>query len=259
MKSFRPKDAQREFLADFEKLLSRRSSWEVWADFVSMFAQAISNAVDRQQAPDREKEYLKLISKYSPEEQAIFPRLCADTVAALDANPEQDFLGDLYMSLELGNHWKGQFFTPYSLCQAMSEITISDAASRAEKNGWTSVHDPACGAGATLIAAAHSLQRSGVPYLQKVLFVGQDVDYVAAMMCYIQLSLLGCAGYICVGNTLTNPMTGHPLFPQKREGQDLWFMPMFFSSEWAFRRAFHSLDNKLAAPGVADPKAAERN
>lgn len=236
---FRTKEGQKSFLQSFELLMRRRSSWEAWADFVSMSAKAISNAVDKRQAPRREAEYLKLISKYDRQEQAIFPELLACTVAALEANPEQDFLGDLYMSLDLGNHWKGQFFTPYNLCRAMSNLTVSDAADQVERIGWTSLCDPACGAGATLIAAANKLKEAGVPYQQTALFVGQDVDYVAAMMCYIQLSLLGCAGYICVGNTLTNPLTGHPLFPEERDGQDLWYTPFFFSSVWHFRRIFN--------------------
>lgn len=258
MKSIHKKDCQRDFLRNFEQLLGSRSSWEVWADFVSMFAQSISNSVDKAQAPGREAEYMKLISKYSSQEQSIFPLLCAATIQALDDNQEQDFLGDLYMSLDLGNHWKGQFFTPYNLCRAMSDITISDSVEDARKRGWASICDPACGAGATLIAAAHSLQRAGIPYQQQALFVGQDVDHVAAMMCYIQLSLLGCAGYICIGNTLTTPLTGHPLFPQKQDGQDLWFTPMFFSTPWHLRRLFHSMDfiaaqKQSAAPGCARP------
>lgn len=39
MKSIHKKDCQRDFLRNFEQLLGSRSSWEVWADFVSMFAQ----------------------------------------------------------------------------------------------------------------------------------------------------------------------------------------------------------------------------
>lgn len=243
MSKFRPKDAQKEFLQHFELLCTRKSSWEVWADFVSMFAQAISNTVDKQHFERREADYLKIISRYTKQEQEVFPLLCADTVYALEMNREQDFLGDLYMSLNLGNHWKGQFFTPYSLCKAMSEITVDEAAERAGGEGWTSICDPACGAGATMIAAANALADKRVNYQQKVLFVGQDIDHVAAMMCYIQLSLLGCPGYVCVGNTLTNPMTGHPLFPQEGEGQDFWFTPMFFSSAWHFRRIFSGLRN----------------
>ena len=38
-------------------------------------------------------------------------------VMALENEPEQDFLGKMYMNLNLGNHWKGQFFTPYNICK----------------------------------------------------------------------------------------------------------------------------------------------
>lgn len=99
---------------------------------------------------------------------------------------QQDFLGKMYMSLNLGNHWKGQFFTPYDICTLMSEITVgSEAVAEAKTRDYISVNDPACGAGATLIAAANTFKRHRINYQQKVLFVGQDIDRVVAQMCYI--------------------------------------------------------------------------
>lgn len=90
------------------------------------------------------------------------------------------------MSLNLGNHWKGQFFTPYDICTLMSEITVgSEAVAEAKTRDYISVNDPACGAGATLIAAANTFKRHRINYQQKVLFVGQDIDRVVAQMCYI--------------------------------------------------------------------------
>lgn len=159
------------------------------------------------------------------------------TVEALDTNQEQDFLGDLYMSLGMGNHWRGQFFTPYHLCQAMAEMSLVDADEQIRRQGWMSILDPACGAGATLIAAANTLRRAGINYQERALFVGQDIDPVVAMMCYIQLSLLGCPGYVAVGNSLTNPLTGHPLLPECQSGVDIWITPVFFTTKWAMRRA----------------------
>ena len=62
-------------------------------------------------------------------------------------------------------------------------------------------------------------------------------------MCYIQLSLLGCPGYVVVTDTLTNPTEGDPLLPVIKEDQDYWFTPMFFASGWAMRRKFHQISN----------------
>lgn len=180
------------------------------------------------------------------------PAKCfAIVVEALERNPEQDFLGELYMELELGNHWKGQFFTPYCVCKMMSEITVGDVDRQIEEKGYISICDPACGAGATLIAAVNSMRNAKHNFQNHVLFVGQDIDRIVGMMCYIQLSLLGCAGYICIGNTITNPLVGHVLFPQEMEGQELWITPMFQSNVWAWRRLFHSLGS---LGGSADTK-----
>jgi hypothetical protein len=160
---------------------------------------------------------------------------------ALENNPEQDFLGAMYMQLELGSHWHGQFFTPYCVCRMMSEICCESVDAKIEESGYISVCDPACGAGATLIATANTMKRCKHNFQNHVLFVGQDIDRVTGMMCYIQLSLLGCAGYVCIADTLSNPLTGPALFPTEQKEQELWYTPMFYSDVWALRKLFHSM------------------
>lgn len=118
----------------------------------------------------------------------------------------------------------------------MAAVTLLDAKEHVAAQGWMSCADPACGAGATLIAAAGEFRRQGINYHQQVLFAGQDLDSVAAMMCYIQLSLMGCPGYVVVGNSLTTPMTGHPLIPTHQDGLEIWYTPLFFSAAWRWRR-----------------------
>lgn len=232
---------EKEFLELFNRLCVSRSPWQVWADLISAIACSLSNATDRTSGhyKKREDEYARCIERLGSVEIPV--KILAIIVVALENNPEQDFLGKMYMNLNLGNHWKGQFFTPYDICRMMSQITVGDIEQRIKKEGYISVCDPACGAGATLIATANTMKKSKYNFQNHVIFVGQDVDRVVAQMCYIQLSLLGCAGYICVGNTLSNPMTGHVLFPQEKDGQELWYMPMFQSDVWQFRRIFNSL------------------
>lgn len=234
---------EKEFLDVFSQLCYSRSPWQVWADLISAIACSLSNAADRTPGhfEAREKEYAQCIKRLGSVE--VPAELFHIIVMALENEPEQDFLGKMYMNLQLGNHWKGQFFTPYSICKMMSQITAGRADQQIEEQGYISICDPACGAGATLIAAANEMKSSKYNFQNHILFVGQDVDRVVAQMCYIQLSLLGCAGYICVGNTLTNPMVGHVLFPQEKEGQELWYMPMFQSDVWHWRKIFNSLEN----------------
>lgn len=232
---------EKEFLSVFNSLCYSRSAWQVWADLISAIACSLSNTVDRtpEHYEKREEEYMQCIKRLGSVETTA--KLLNIIVLALENEPEQDFLGKMYMNLKLGNHWKGQFFTPYCICKMMSQITVGKVDRQIEKQGYISVCDPACGAGATLIAAANTMKGSKYNFQNHVLFVGQDVDRVVAQMCYIQLSLLGCAGYICVGNTITNPIIGHELFPKEKDGQELWYMPMFQSDVWHWRKIFNSL------------------
>ena len=80
------------FVKLFRELTYRWTPWEVWQDFVTMYACAISNAVDKSHFEKREELYLKRIQKYNKKEQEIFPQLAAEVVLALEKNPEQDFL-----------------------------------------------------------------------------------------------------------------------------------------------------------------------
>lgn len=65
-------------------------------------------------------------------------------------------------------------------------------------------------------------------------FVGQDINATTALMCYIQLSMLGCAGYVAIGDTLRQPDTGSA--PNAPAGENVWRTPMYFDAAWTMRR-----------------------
>lgn len=229
-------DARKEFLKVFNQLINSHRSWDVWRDFIVMYACAISNPMDKQHYDEREELYLQTIKKYNKQEQPLFSELAAYTVMALEENPEQDFLGSIYMSLNLGNKNNGQHFTPYHVCELMAEITMQDSVLKCEKEGYITIHDPCCGAGAILIAGIHAakkqLEKAGYNYQNHILVVAQDIDLTVALMCYIQLSLLGVAGYIKVGNSLTDPII------ESDSKENYWFTPMYFFPVWSMRRLF---------------------
>lgn len=227
---------EKAFLDAFGRLTNRYRAWDIWRDFITMFACSLSNPLDKEHRDKREVLYLDIIKKYNKQEQELFPELAAQTVLALEENPEQDFLGSIFMALNLGNEHNGQFFTPYHICELMAEVTMNDTLQKVEQDGYVSINDPCCGAGATLIAGIHAarkqLEKSNLNYQNHLLVVAQDIDETVALMCYIQLSLLGVAGYVKVGNSLTEPMTDND------DKGNYWFTPMYFSPIWATRRLF---------------------
>lgn len=236
----RDQEAWKEFLKTFRKMIGRWRAWDIWTDFVTLAACTISNSVDKSHFDEREETYLRIIRKYSKEEQELFPQLFAYLVMALEENPEQDFLGDIYAELGLNSKEHRQIFTPYHVAHMMAEITIGDLVSQVEKKGVVEIHDCCCGAGTTLIATAnvakHKLEKADLNFQNHILITGQDIDSVVAMMCYIQLSLLGVAGYFKVGDALTEPMTSADSL------ENYWFTPMYFFPVWQYRRIFNRLD-----------------
>lgn len=117
---------QAEFVKCIQKFGGKYQTWEIFADFISMFACAISNGIDRVHFKPREEMYMQIIRKYTNEEQAIFPEMMGHVINGMEENRDCDFLGELYMALDLGSHWKGQFFTPYSLCKMTAQLQKND-------------------------------------------------------------------------------------------------------------------------------------
>ena len=112
---------EKEFIKGFQSLCRVRSDWDVWQCLMSAWACALSNAFDKSENhyQAREEEYAECIRKLGGSNE-VPAKLFAILVNALERDPDQDFLGKLYMNLNLGNHWKGQFFTPYNICRMMA-------------------------------------------------------------------------------------------------------------------------------------------
>ena len=174
-------DHQKNFLKIFEGLTGKHSRWEIWRDFIHLTAIEISNSTDKLNAPERTKDYQTIISKYSAAERNGMAEMLAEVVMGMEQNPDQDFLGSLYMMCELGNNHSGQFFTPYDVCRCMAELTF-DAKLVPDMEGFISVSDPACGAGATLLAFLNICKSRNICYHNKVLVVAQDIDFIVGLM-----------------------------------------------------------------------------
>lgn len=231
---------EKQFIDTFNRLCNRHHSWQVWQDFVDMSACAIANAVDRR--PEvwrlREDSYLATVKRYSKEELNLISELLSITTLALEENPAQDFLGKFYMQLDFGSGWHGQFFTPWHIAELMARMTVDDdLKERIENEDFISVCDTCCGAGCMLMAFANVCRNDlDINYQQSILFVAQDVDPVVAKMCYIQISLLGCPGYVVVGNSLSEPIRGSTLEPSYEKLENIWFTPLYFTNTWTLRR-----------------------
>lgn len=222
------------FIASFNSFSRRFDPASAWYDLVRLIACSISNAVDKSHFVNREKIWHDTISKYTSSELDLLPELYIKIIEALQKKPEKDFLGEVYTGIGINTHSNGKFFTPSDGSRILAQLTMVDIFHSIHEDGYASISDSACGSGSTLIAAAcearYLFGKEGLNWQNHLLFVAQDINLTAALMCYIQLSLLGAPGYVKIGDTLSNPQT-------ISESPDVyWFTPMYFSEPWQFRR-----------------------
>ena len=195
--------------------------WEVWHDFIFYSALVISQKLTFKEL---EEEGLFGMFKYPKEIRMLFSEMFKELVNLLNSETT-DVLGSLFMELKLNDHWKGQYFTPYSVSRLLSfmDMDEEELGKIIIDKGYIVVNDPACGAGSLLIGKAETLGKLGINYSKRALFIGQDTSYIAALMCYVQISLYGMAGYVIIDDTLA---------PIKHEKKEIWYTPMFIIDKW---------------------------
>lgn len=206
MKELSPKGYEK-LIRLFQSLSGARSLWESFNDCINLFSLSFQNFTECGDVfRKNEEEYKQIIGRYKKEEQKLIFQLFAELSNEYEMNPFQDLLGELYMRLDMGSKTLGQFFTPYHLAQLCAEMAdIALIKQEIANNGFITINEPSCGAGANIIATMELLYRNGINYQKEVVVVCQDISALTAKMCHVALSFLGCQAVIKIGDTLANP------------------------------------------------------
>ncbi|MBO9375552.1 N-6 DNA methylase [Sphingomonas histidinilytica] len=224
----------------------RHDLYTVFADCMEASAIAISNSVDAGQREARESRYLEIVARYDRDIIDLFPRVLGELTLALECEPG-DILGAAFGELELHNTARGQFFTPYEVCRMMAMVTVGkreQLLDLIERHGFVRAAEPACGAGAMIIALAEAMREEGINYQRHLHVTAVDIDARAAHMAYIQLSLLHIPATVVVGNSLS------------LETREVWYTPAHIVGGWsrklAARQAERTAVSLLSDAGPSD-------
>ena len=230
-----------DFKTTFRELAPYRHRYEVFKDFVTMAACSLHNAVHKDDA--REQEYLRIIGQYKPDDQKAFPKLMGALIAALDEEP-RDVLGPLYMELEIASKDQGQFFTPPDLSEMMARLTFAPEMEKLETQPFITAGEPAAGAGGMILALVKVMTQAGHDPSRKLWVQAIDVERLAALMCYIQLSLWNVPAEVIVGNTLSWDI------------REVWYTPAHHLGMWKYRLRRDSETLAVAAEPPLERRAA---
>lgn len=188
----------------FETCRYKHDLYTVFGDWCECSAISMSNAVDRVNFEKREARCLEIARKYGSETIGTFSKIFGEVVMTLEEKP-QDILGMTFHALELHNKARGQFFTPYPLCQLLVRVIAGgpeDMQKAIAERGFMLAQEPAVGSGAMIVALAEAILGAGFNYQQLLHVTAVDIDPRAVHMAYIQFSLLHIPATVIVGDSL---------------------------------------------------------
>ncbi|HEY2453783.1 MAG TPA: SAM-dependent DNA methyltransferase [Scandinavium sp.] len=213
-------DAERAFLSLFSQTARYYKRHQVFEDFISCSVIAIQNRLHF--SDQREQKYLRIVGRYEKEDVSRFAQLLSHVVCGLEAEAG-DFLGNVFMQLELGDKYRGQVFTPWYVGKMMAGLQLGDTDALFRMKPFVTLYEGACGAGCLILAFASVLREAGYSPHRYLWVSATDIDPLAAGMAYIQLSLCGIPGEVVVGNSLND------------ERRRVLYTPVHYWAGWSAR------------------------
>lgn len=193
-------DARRRFVSVFRDTARNLRRWEVFSNFITLAASELDMA--RIRTPENIERSREICAKYSESDISNMHELFGLMICALEAK-FHDFLGAIFMELELGDDRNGQYFTPYNVQSLLARLLMPDFDETIRREGFVTVSDPASGAAGMIVAYAELLLEAGYNPSEQMFGSCIDIDPIAADMAFIQLSLLGIPAEVVTGNALT--------------------------------------------------------
>lgn len=235
-------DYLKEFISKLQSLDKLKNIATVFKDFLTLSTCSLAQPFYR--SPDIEQKYKNTICNYTKEQAEEFSKLLALLISALEEK-HQDFLGQVFSNLNLGNSKKGQFFTPYHLSKMMSEISLSDIEHQLEEKDFITLLEPCSGSGGIIIAYTKTLKGKGYSYQHQLYVEAVDIDEICFMMTYIQLSLYGIPAKVILGDSLALKYF------------QIYYTPFYFLSNFQFKLEKlkeKTFENKEVKPFVQKPE-----
>lgn len=225
-------DYLKEFISKLHNLDKARRVNEVFKDFLILCTCSLAQPFYR--SDEIEQRYLNTVKQYTKEQAEKFSKLLALLVMTLEEK-HQDFLGQVYMQLNLGNIATGQFFTPYHVSKLMSEINFIEIEDKLKDQEFITLSDPCCGSAGMIIAFAETMKNKGYNYQNQLYVEAIDIDEMCFMMAYIQLSLLGVGARVMQGDSLSWKF------------QQVLYTPFYFVNgfEWKLKKQNKIVNNQL--------------
>ncbi|RAI09428.1 MAG: hypothetical protein DKM24_08560 [Candidatus Melainabacteria bacterium] len=230
-------DYIKEFTSALVALDRSKNISTVFLDFLTLSMCSLAQPFYRSQ--NLEQRYKNTICNYTKEQAEEFLKLLALLISALEEK-HQDFLGQIFSNLNLGNSNKGQFFTPYHVSKLMAQINFTDIENQLTEKDFVTLAEPCCGSGGIIIAFAETLKEQCYNYQHQLFVEVIDIDETCFKMAYIQLSILGIPARVMLDDTLAWKF------------QKVLYTPFYFLNSFEYKLKYQQ--QELEKPAIVEMK-----
>lgn len=178
-------ETRQAFISEFRQTVSYLRRSEVFRDFVTLAASELD--LVRIHSPESRTRCSQITARYKPADINRMHTLFALLVQVL-SEAHQDFLGSVYMALELGADEMGQYFTPHHISSLLAQLVAGDLLAQLKPCPYISLQEPTSGAGDMVIAFAEIMLGAGFNPSTQLQVTTIDIDPPAADMTFLQLS-----------------------------------------------------------------------
>ena len=139
---------------------------------------------------------------------ALVSLWCEMVAEEMERGNAFDLFGQLYEQMFLLKSKasaNGQFFTPYSLCRLMADITDADVEEKVSHIGPVRVNDPACGSARTLLAHFMKKTHENHALAGMYYYEAADIDFPTCKMAACNMMIHGMQGKVVCQDQLSLP------------------------------------------------------
>lgn len=194
----------KEFVKKLNFSGGKYSDRETFKDVITLTAYFINATMLNNK--EYAKQFDELMKKYTSDEQKQVWQVLLELIELYNKQEQaNDIMTEVFSELGLGNKNTGQFFTPTSISDFMSEITATNIDLKQEINrkGYITLHEPACGAGGMILAFARRIKDADFETWRNLYVEAWDIDVLCTYMTYLQLSLYDIPAKVVNGDTLS--------------------------------------------------------
>ncbi|MDR3548183.1 MAG: N-6 DNA methylase [Candidatus Pacebacteria bacterium] len=191
--------ARKPPVGDFRKILEsiphQHDTRRVFGAFTRLAACCLA-------AQTREAEYLEEAKQWERADLDLFAQALGALVLEMESHSFEDILGGYYMEFALstkGQQWNGEFHTPKEICSLMAQITLGEM-TELPTDGPITVCEPACGAGAMILAVGEICPPEA---RRRLRVTAIDINRTACDMTFVNTTLWGIPTRILHGDSLS--------------------------------------------------------